>query len=144
MIKITNGLKTAFFEKNDVNSHYFRIIQHDNDIKQNSYTMSLTTLSNASATDEMRYEVLKKIGVPIKKFRQLTPAAKNDLLFKAMYDDIGINTPQVVNQPVFQRTMTNIHQVVNQPVFQRTMIVHESYTTMDVDDKMPNKKRKRN
>ena len=88
--------------------------------------MNLTTLSNACATDEMRYEVLKKIGVSIKDFRKLTPAAKNDLLFKAMYEMIS-NTNAVT------------------PTFQRTVIIQESYTTsaMDVDIVVSNKKRKR-
>jgi hypothetical protein len=93
--------------------------------------MSLTTLSNAAATDEMRYEVLKKIGIKIKDFRKLTPAAKNDLLFKAMFEDMGSTT---VNN--------------NQPTFQRTVIVQESFTTspsaMEVDLITSNKKRKRN
>ena len=91
--------------------------------------MSLTTLSNACATDEMRYEVLKKIGVSIKDFRKLTPAAKNDLLFKAMYEMISKNT------------------AANLPTFQRTVIMQESYiaspSAMDVDIIVSNKKRKR-
>jgi hypothetical protein len=88
--------------------------------------MSLTTLSNASATDEMRYEVLKKIGVSIKEFRKFTPAARNDILFKAMYEMIS-NTNAVT------------------PTFQRTVIMQESYTTsaMDLDIVVSNNKRKR-
>ena len=90
--------------------------------------MSLTTLSNANATEEMRYEVLKKIGVSIKDFRKLTYAARNDLLFRAMYEMTSNTTAAT-------------------PTFQRTVIIQESYTTtpsaMDVDIIVSNKKRKR-
>ena len=93
--------------------------------------MMLTRLATPQATEEMKYEVLKAIGVTVKEFRKLTYAEKNDLFFKCIYDQL--NPPSTVTK-VMQRSV-----VIEERVY-------DCVSVMDVDTSYggtENKKRKR-